>query len=419
MKAEVLNANVEFFNRPLSKPLQLSRGLITELTEARVAVRVRAARKEATGRASIYLSDLWAWPDPAVPHSARIATLRGLCGTIAETLQSLCGGEPEHPLELGLRLHHSVCKEKHPPVLARVMCASPFDAAIHDAVGIALGRSAFDFYSEPRPIPSADGYFPGVGACRAIHQILRKPVRRLPAWWIIGAQDSLAQDVASVVRERGYRCFKLKLAGHDNVADVARTAEVFRFLKERGVANPRLSLDSNEGNPDAGSVVDYLARLRSAEPDAFEALAYLEQPTGRDIHRHSFDWREVARLKPVLLDEGLVSVRRLTDAVEQGWSGFAIKTCKGHSFSLVVAAWAAQHKLLLALQDLTNPGLAAIHAALFAAHVPTMNGVELNSPQFTPEANREWLPRLSSLFQPGGGVHRLTFPIPAGLGSAL
>jgi hypothetical protein len=60
-----------------------------------------------------------------------------------------------------------------------------------------------------------------------------------------------------------------------------------------------------------------------------------------------------------------------------------------------------------------------IHAALFAAHVPTINDVELNSPQFAPAANQPWLPRLSGLSQPTGGVHRLPDNIPPGLGATL
>ena len=91
------------------------------------------------------------------------------------------------------------------------------------------------------------------------------------------------------------------------------------------------------------------------------------------------------------------SVSPPPDARADGWSGLALKTCKGHSFVLVAAAWARQHGMLLSMQDLTNPGLAAIHSALFAARMPTLNGIELNSPQFTPAANAEWLPRLSGL----------------------
>jgi hypothetical protein len=71
------------------------------------------------------------------------------------------------------------------------------------------------------------------------------------------------------------------------------------------------------------------------------------------------------------------------------------------------------------LQDLTNPGYSFIHAALFAAFVPTINGVELNSPQFTPDANRQWSDRLPHLFTPTDGRHRLPETIPFGLGSEI
>ena len=85
----------------------------------------------------------------------------------------------------------------------------------------------------------------------------------------------------------------------------------------------------------------------------------------------------------------------------------------------MAAAWAGERGLLRSLQDLTNPGLAGIHAALFGAYVPMINGVELNSPQYTPAANAPWLPRLSGLFEPDDGVHRLPEEMPDGLGSCL
>ncbi len=416
----ILGAEVGFIHRPLAVPLELSSGIITEVTEARTSVSVRADGKEATGHGSVYLSDLWSWPDPAYTHAQRDAALRNLCRQFASNLDSLCGGEDQHPLELGLRLHHSVTLENHPPFLARIMCASPFDAAIHDAVGIALQRSAFDFYEEQQPIPSADEYFPDEGTCRAISSLMRsKPLQEFQAWWIVGARDSLGSDIPPKVKQRGYRSFKLKLLGGDVKAQVQRTIEVFRWVKDMGVVDARLTLDSNEGNPDAASVLESLSRLRSADPEAFAAVQYLEQPTSRDILQNAYNWDEVTALKPVLLDEGLTDLELFPEIVRQGWSGIGLKTCKGHSFALVAGAWAHKHDLLVSLQDLTNPGLAAIHAALLAAHFPTVNGVELNSPQFTPAANNEWLPRLSGLFEPREGVHRLDFPVPVGLGSVL
>ena len=419
MQTVVLDAKVRFVPRALVRPLILSTGKITQITEAVADVTVRVEGREAGGRGAIYLSDLWAWPDPHLTHEHRDAQLRELTQTIAATLADCCGGEAAHPLELGLRLHDSVCRETAPPLLARAMCASPFDAAIHDAVGKALGRSAFDFYRDPAPVPSADPYFAGRSACGAIARLIRPPQRELRCWYLVGKDDDMERDVGPWIRDRGYRCFKIKILGRDTAADVARTVQVYREVRRMGVGAPQLTVDTNEANPDAASVGDYLARLKAADAGAFGALLYFEQPTGRDITAHRYDWRPVTQLKPVMLDEGLTGLGLMREAADQGWSGFALKTCKGHSFALTAAAWARERGLLLSLQDLTNPGLAMIHAAYFAAHVPTLNDVELNSPQFTPEANAAWLPRLAGLFDPRGGVHRLPERPLVGLGSDL
>jgi hypothetical protein len=71
-------------------------------------------------------------------------------------------------------------------------------------------------------------------------------------------------------------------------------------------------VDSNEANPDARSVLEYLEMLRARDAEAYDALEYLEQPTPRDIRAHPVDWTAVARRKPVLLDEGLTSLSRFS-----------------------------------------------------------------------------------------------------------
>jgi L-alanine-DL-glutamate epimerase-like enolase superfamily enzyme len=421
VKARILDAQVTFHHRPFRTPLRISTGVISEITEARARVTVRVDGREAAGHGSIYLSDLWAWPEPGLTHDQRDCALRTLCEQIAARLPDLCGAAA-HPLELGLRLHEGANHldvPLNPPVLARSMAASPFDAAIHDAAGIALGRSAFDLYEEPLPVPSADGLFRG-GACAAIARLLRpEPLAELDAWLVAGPHDSLVQDIAPWVCDRGYRCFKLKLLARDPAEDAAFTRQFYRGVLELGARDPRLSADPNGAYPSPVAAQKYLEGLRSLDPEAFAALAYLEQPTGREITEDPHDWHAAADLKPILLDEGLTGLEILDEAAAQGWSGFALKTCKGHSFALVAAAWAAKRGLLISLQDLTNPGLSLLHAALFAARVPTVNGAELNSPQFTPAANAEWLPRLHPLFEPARGKHRLPEPFPIGLGSGL
>ena len=419
----ILESRVEFVEQPFVKPLIISSGAITHLTEARVTVLCRANDRMASGHGSIYLSDLWAWPDPSRSHAQRDQALRRICSGIAADLPARCGGRPAHPLELGLQLHQAVCADGGAdaavPVLARAMCLSPFDAAIHDAAGLALDCPAFDLYCDDQPLPSADPWLAPEGACAAIRRTLQPPRKSLPAWILVGKDDDLDRDMRPWAITRGYHCFKIKIMGRDNAVDVARTIAVFRAAQRFGVTAPRLSLDSNEANPSAESVRDYLLNLQADAPDAYDALQYLEQPTGRDIRKAVFDWKPVAALKPVLLDEGLTAMELMEESRLQGWSGFALKTCKGHSFALVAAAWACRHGMLIAMQDLTNPGFALLHAALFAARLPTLNGVELNSPQFTPDANGPWLPRLAALFEPRDGNHQLPDTMPPGLGSSL
>jgi L-alanine-DL-glutamate epimerase-like enolase superfamily enzyme len=424
-EARVREARVTFSRQPFVRPLILSTGAIEAITQADAEVVVEVGGRVSEGRGCIYLSDLWAWPDPALGHEQRDAAMRAYCNALAAALPGRWS-EAAHPLVLGLRLHEwtlhdPLAVEPALPVLARGVCASIFDAALHDAVGRALGRSAFDLYDQSWAVEEADGYFGGTGgAARAIGRMLQLPARRTsPAWWIVGKADGLEKDVRPACVRQGLFAFKLKIMGADPWKDAQRVVEVYQAARRWGVEQPRLTIDSNEANPDAASVAEFLDILATLDGDAYARLEMIEQPTGRDIGQCAFDWRAVASRKPVMVDEGLTALDRMPLAREQGWSGFALKTCKGHSFVLTAAAWACEQGLALSLQDLTNPGLSAIHAGLFAARVPTVNGVELNSPQFTPAANAEWLEQYPGLFWVREGQHELPGSDVAGLGGAF
>jgi L-alanine-DL-glutamate epimerase-like enolase superfamily enzyme len=421
LNCEILTAAVTFREQPFAKPLQLSSGTITEITEATVEVHVLVDGRESQGLGSIYLSDLWAWPDPSLTHAQRDEAMRSYCQTAILGLEKQ-QRRGSHPLEVGMALHPTGVglSGEEVPLLAALVCLSPLDAALHDATGRALGISAFRFYEEESPILSLDALFPQGGAIAAIRRmLLPEPSSSVDGWYVVSGTDPLTDDFRQFVEQRGFRCFKLKTHGKDAEADARRTVQVFQAARALGVKSPRLSADSNEGNPDAASVTDFLDCLQRMDAGAYDALEYLEQPTGRDIVRHAFDWHAVSARKPVLVDEGLTGLDVLPHVAEQGWSGICLKTCKGHSFNLAAGAWAHARGMKIAVQDLTNPGLAAIHSCLLAQHVPTINGVELNSPQFTPAANESWLEREPALFSPSDGTHAVSDTMTPGLGSAL
>ena len=113
---------------------------------------------------------------------------------------------------------------------------------------------------------------------------------------------------------------------------------------------------------------------------------------------------EVARIKPVVVDEGVTDVDKLELAGELGWSGVGLKTCKGHSSSLLYVAKAAESGLCLTVQDLTNPGRSLVHSVGLAARVDTLMGVECNSRQFLPGAEPELQAQHPTLFMPQEGL---------------
>ena len=61
---------------------------------------------------------------------------------------------------------------------------------------------------------------------------------------------------------------------------------------------------------------------------------------------------------------------------ELGYSGVALKVCKGQSHAVLMAAAAQKYKSFLCVQDLTCPGASLVHSASLASHVPGVFTIE-------------------------------------------
>ena len=108
---------------------------------------------------------------------------------------------------------------------------------------------------------------------------------------------------------------------------------------------------------------------------------------------------EAAKLRPVVIDESLTDLARLRLAREMGYTGVALKACKGQTQALLMAAAARKHGMFLCVQDLTCPGAAYVHSPGLAAHVPGVAAIEANARQYVPAANRGWDERFPALFR--------------------
>ena len=421
MNSDVKLVDIEasFEDLELRTPLKFGTGVVYATTSLTVKATVENRNgQRAEGLGNILLSYIWGYPSATMSSEDRDTAMR----KVAEKFCALMleNAEYGHPLDLYLeakrelpRLAAEVDEELNAadpmPILGALVCAAPMDAALADAFGKANEICTYDGYTQEfmdydlsRHL-GADfaGKYPGDYLHSAYHAYL-------PIFHLAGGLDKLTAaeitdddpddglpvSLDQWIERDGIRCFKVKLRGNDNEWDVQRTADIVRVIGETyerlGIEDSfYLSTDSNEMNPDPESVVEYLHKLRELSPVAHDALLYLEQPTERDLTAHRFDMSPVSALKPVVVDEGVTDVETLDLAIELGWSGVGLKTCKGHSSSLLYVAKAREEGLVVTFQDLTNPGLSLVHEAGFAARIDTLRGFEYNSRQYLPEAAPE------------------------------
>jgi L-alanine-DL-glutamate epimerase-like enolase superfamily enzyme len=164
------------------------------------------------------------------------------------------------------------------------------------------------------------------------------------------------------------------------------------------------SLDFNEKAPNVGYVLEFVRQIKEKSPSAFSRAQYIEQPTARDLKANRSNvMHEVAKLLPVVIDESLTELESLHLAREMGYSGTALKACKGQAEALLMGAAAQKYKMFLCVQDLTCPGASLIHSAALAAHVPTVAAIEANSRQYVPIANKGWEQQFPGMFDVRNG----------------
>ncbi len=428
--AEVTHQFEDFLYRA---PYQFGGRAVDRVTILNVNCRVRTnGGREAWGFGSMTLGNAWAFP--AAPQDVGLGAMRALADELRA--RTAACDEVGHPIDLFrvlepeyLRAAEAVSSQRALavpiPKLCTLVVASAFDAALHDAYGKAFGLSAYKTYDSSfmtRDLSHDLGpEFKGEYLDRYV------PVAPKPQIFLfhsVGASDPLeAADVRTRIDDGlpntleewiphdGLIRFKIKLNGGDLPADYERVVRIDRVVRRaqaaRGVADWKYSLDFNEGCPNVGYLLEFLRRVREATPTGFDRILYIEQPTARDLKKDRANvMHEAARLRPVVIDESLTDLESLLLAREMGYTGVALKACKGQSQAMLMAAAAQKFGMFLCVQDLTCPGASLIHSAGIAARVPGNAGIEANARQFVPRANAPWEPRFPGLFTIRDGVMR-------------
>lgn len=388
--------------------------------------------RTARGFGSMPLGNVWSFPSRVLGYDATLDAMKTLAGRIQSILER-CDHEG-HPITLAHLLEpqydraaDEVTRELNLaepiPRLCTMVVASAFDAAVHDAYGKLHGRNCYHTYG-PDFLDHDLGYYLGSefqGETLGQY-ISREPQPRMPLYHLIGALDPLTTaDVKQPIGDGlpdtlpewihfdGLTHLKIKLNGDDLAWDMERVIRVDRVTAEtqrqRDVTQWCYSLDFNERCGNVAYLLEFLRKLRERTAEGFERIAYIEQPTARDLKADRGNvMHEAAKLRPVVIDESLVDLESLRLAREMGYTGAALKACKGQSQSLLLAAAARKYGLFLCVQDLSCPGASLIHSAGLAAHVPGVSAIESNARQYVPAANRPWEERFPGIFRVSDGT---------------
>ena len=396
-----------------------------ELINVELQIETRGG-KHATGFGSMPVAPVWAWPsNELTPEQAASAMKK-----FAEAVTELIADYPDydHPLDviyrisaeyahLGQLVSRQLKLPEVMPPLAELVAASPLDAAVHDAYGRALGKNSYNTLSREYVNHDLSEYLDQSFAGEYLDAYtLREPKPKIPLYHLVGAVDpltnaevvkkigdNLPETLGEWILKDGLTHLKIKLNGDDLAWDIERVLAVDRVAGEtqakRNCATWCYSLDFNEKCANVQYVIDFLSKIREQNPAAYDRVQYIEQPTHRDLRAHPENkMHEAAKLKPVVIDESLIDYETLLLSREQGYSGVALKACKGHTDALLLGAAAQKFGMFLCVQDLTCPGYSFLHSASLAARIPTVAAIEGNSRQFCPSANRAWRPRFPGMF---------------------
>jgi L-alanine-DL-glutamate epimerase-like enolase superfamily enzyme len=414
------------------------------LLNAEVHVHTGAGAR-ARGFGSMPLGNVWSFPSRVLDYDTTLGAMK----TLAERVCQVTTGctEEGHPIDLTWALEGEYHKaagavteelrlaEPIPP-LCTLVVASPFDAALHDAYGKAHGLNCYHTYG-PDFLAHDLGHYLGeeFRGETLDRYVSRSPQPRMPLYHLVGALDPLeAGDVQTPVGDglpetlaewvpyNGLTHIKIKLNGDDLAWDVGRVVGVERVVAEaqsrRGVSAWHYSLDFNERCADVGYLLNFLNKVRERAPEGFGRIAYIEQPTARDLKKHRDNvMHEAAKVRPVVIDESLLDLESLQLAREMGYTGAALKACKGQTQSLLLGAAAQKYGMFLCVQDLTCPGASLIHSAGLAAHVPGVTAIEANSRQYVPAANAAWEEKFPGIFRVRDGMMETAVLTGPGLGA--
>lgn len=435
----VEDVNIEFEDFRYRAPYKFGGVAVDRATVLNVTCTVRTRNgMVAKGFGSMPLGNVWSFPSRTLPYDVTLGAMKDL----ARKLQPITAGHNEygHPIDINTALEPEYLKAaaslpNPAPKLCTLVTASAFDAAIHDAFGKVHGRNCYATYGRDLMERDLAAYLGPLFKGEYLDQyILKQPRPAVNLYHSVGGSDPLtAADVTKKIgdglpetlpewiRFNGLHHIKIKLQGDELAWDIERVVAIDRIAQQaRPDVDWRYCVDFNERCPNVEYLLGFLRQVKEKTPRGFERIEYIEQPTARDLKADRKNvMHQANKLRPVVIDESLTDVEALLLARELGYTGIALKACKGQSQAMLMAAAGQKYKMFLCVQDLTCPGASLIHSASIASHVPGVSGIEANSRQYLPAANDPWAKRFPGIFVIRDGTLKTEALTGPGIGATL
>ena len=430
-KIAVVEAESEKFPYLYRSPLKFGGRVVKDVTVFRVALSLedQNTKKKAHGIGEMTMGTAWAWPSVSLTPEMALKTVIVLAERIVAAATSLVADQ--HPLHLASQikpiakklaeeLAASMKLTEAIPDLAIALATSPLDIALHDAYGRLHGKNSFDCFTQEHVGTDLSHFLDEEFLGKDFSEIIApKTAPTLFLYHLVGSLDPLSKDdlnrkiddglpetLEDWIRTQQLSHLKIKLTGKELDADVGRVVEIDR-IASRAFPTKQFSysLDFNEACENEDYVIDFLERLDRLNREAVPKIHYIEQPMGRDLRlRKEVTMHRVSRLKPVVIDESLTDLEMLRFAKQQGYSGVAVKACKGVSDSILLSAAAKQWGMKIYVQDLTCIGGSFMASASLASRIQGVTAVEGNGRQYCPAGNKDWESLYRPMFKILGGV---------------
>jgi len=424
----ILDVRHSFEDYKYRTPYQFGGRTVDQVTLLNVEVRVvTTSGKESSGFGSMPLGNAWSFLSQVVSYDQSLEAMKQLAGKIRSITAR--HHRPAHPIDINQELDPEYLKAAAEvsrdmklaepiPILCTQVTASPFDAALHDGFGKASGINCYLGYGRQYMARDLSHYLGQEFKGEYLEQyVLKQPTPSIFLYHSVGASDPITtQDIKQRIGDglpetlpewiewNRITHIKIKLNGADLKADVERVVSIERAAAEAqrrlGVQQWKYCCDFNERCKDVGYLMSFLDQVKQRSPEVLTRLQYIEQPTARNLKENPNNrMHEAAKIVPVVIDESLVDLESFHLSRELGYSGVALKVCKGQSHAVLMAAVGQKYKSFLCVQDLTCPGASLVHSASLASHIPGVFTIEANSRQYVPSANEKWKDRFPSIFK--------------------